>query len=284
MRIKIISDLHLEFSYTEIPNTELADVLILSGDIVVAEYLHQHNKIYPHVIDSDDFDQLSRKQKSAAYFRKFFDHCSQQYKHVIYVAGNHEFYDGKFFKAIEYLKAEIALYPNIYFLENNTEVIDNVAFIGATIWTDLNRRDPLTLFGVERAITDYKAIRNDKQGYRPLTAADTVHRHSKSVEYIKSAAAEHQNLTCVVVGHHSPCFKSVPEQFADDHVINGAYHSDLTDIMLDYPQIKLWTHGHIHSTADYHIGECRVVCNPRGYQSDTWQESTGFDPSKIVEL
>ena len=67
--------------------------------------------------------------------------------------------------------------------------------------------------------------------------------------------------------------------------MNGAYHSDLTDIMLDHPQIKLWTHGHTHHTFDYMIGNCRVVCNPRGYeQTGGWSEDTGWNPNMIVEI
>jgi len=67
--------------------------------------------------------------------------------------------------------------------------------------------------------------------------------------------------------------------------MNGAYHSDLSNIMLDNPQIKLWTHGHTHNCFDYVIGETRVVCNPRGYhQTSGWSEDTGWDPEKVVEV
>ena len=47
--------------------------------------------------------------------------------------------------------------------------------------------------------------------------------------------------------------------------MNGGYHSDLSEFILDNPQIKLWTHGHTHEDFDYMIGSTRVVCNPRGY-------------------
>ena len=47
--------------------------------------------------------------------------------------------------------------------------------------------------------------------------------------------------------------------------VNGAYSSDLSEFILDRPQIKLWTHGHTHDTFDYMIGTTRIVCNPRGY-------------------
>ena len=61
--------------------------------------------------------------------------------------------------------------------------------------------------------------------------------------------------------------------------MNGAYSSDLSELMLDHPQIRMWTHGHTHHNFDYMIGQCRVVCNPRGYigyeaQADSWTLQT----------
>jgi hypothetical protein len=47
--------------------------------------------------------------------------------------------------------------------------------------------------------------------------------------------------------------------------MNGGYCSNLEEFILDHPQIRLWTHGHMHDPSDYMIGETRVVCNPRGY-------------------
>ena len=44
MKIKLVSDLHLEFSDINITNYEGCDVLILSGDIMVAEDLHNHSE------------------------------------------------------------------------------------------------------------------------------------------------------------------------------------------------------------------------------------------------
>jgi L-ascorbate metabolism protein UlaG (beta-lactamase superfamily) len=66
--------------------------------------------------------------------------------------------------------------------------------------------------------------------------------------------------------------------------MNGAYHSDLSEFILDHPQVVLWTHGHTHHCFDYQIGNCRVVCNPRGYESDGYSEETGFNPNLVLEI
>ena len=47
--------------------------------------------------------------------------------------------------------------------------------------------------------------------------------------------------------------------------MNGGFASNLSEFIMDRPQIKVWQHGHMHNVSDYMMGETRVVCNPRGY-------------------
>jgi hypothetical protein len=65
--------------------------------------------------------------------------------------------------------------------------------------------------------------------------------------------------------------------------MNGAYSSDLSEFILDHPQIKMWTHGHMHDTFDYLVGSTRVVCNPRGYVKYE-QRADEFNPNIIFEV
>jgi Icc-related predicted phosphoesterase len=284
MKIKVISDLHLEFADFHCPNNEGADVLILSGDIMIAEDLHDHPGFDFDPYSHGAFADLGRKQQRVATFRDFLKRCAFQYPHVVYVAGNHEFYNGKFYAGIQYLRNECAKFPNVYFLENDTKIIDDVVFVGATLWTDMNKGDPLTLHAVRDMMNDFRIIRNDQKGYTPLKPADVALRHRETLQYFRLMLSEHKDKKCVVVGHHSPSFQSVHEEYKSQYLMNGAYHSDLSEFIMDHPQVKLWTHGHTHHTFDYVIGETRVICNPRGYQSDGYSEDTGFDPAKIVEV
>ena len=264
MKIQIVSDLHLEFADVFIKNENGADVLILSGDIMIASKVNKQGSEY------------------GQRFRDFLSRCSFQFPHVIYVAGNHEFYsDGKFHAGLVELETACMQHQNVYFLERQTKVIDDVVFVGGTLWTDMNKFDPLTLHAVRDMMMDYRATVNDHAGFRRLKPADTAERHKLTVGYIKHVVSENKDKKVVVVGHHSPCHQSVHPFYANEFIMNGAYHSDLTDIMLDNPQIKLWTHGHTHHPFDYMIGDCRVVCNPRGYDG---HEDTGWDPNKIVEV
>lgn len=284
MKITVVSDLHLEFSDCfDIKNENNADVLILSGDIMIAEDLHDHPYV-PSIYEYGSFAELGRKQKRVQTFRDFLTRMSNLFPNVIYIAGNHEFYNGKFHKGIQYLRETCAVYPNVHFLENDMIKIQDVTFVGGTLWTDMNKGDPLTLHAVRDMMNDFRIIRNDEKGYTQLKPIDVAIRHRETLKYIKDVIETSPDEKFVVVGHHSPSPLSIHPRYADDQLMNGAYHSDLSEFILDHPQIKLWTHGHTHHTFDYVIGDTRIVCNPRGYHNDGYSEDTGWDPNIILEI
>jgi len=282
MKIKVVSDLHLEFSDINIKNDESADVLVLSGDIMIAEELYDHPETSYGMYSNVNLEDLGRKQQRALRFRDFLKRVSFQFPHVIYVAGNHEFYHGKWKRTLTVLSDECAKFPNVYFLEAGTKKIDDVTFVGGTLWTDMNKGDPLTLHAVRDMMNDFRIIKKEEEGYTNLKPHDTVMRHRHTLGYIKQIVAEKHDEKFVVVGHHSPSFQSVHEQYKHETLMNGAYHSDLSEFILDHPQIKLWTHGHTHHAFDYMIGETRVVCNPRGYEG--YESDTGWNPNIVLEI
>jgi predicted phosphodiesterase len=286
MKIKLVSDLHLEFSDINIKNDEGADVLVLAGDIMIAQDLHDHMEIPSMGMYSlpGELAGLGRRQQAVQRYRDFLKRCSFQFPHVIYVAGNHEFYNGKFYAGIDYLREECAKHSNVYFLECDTKVINDVTFIGATLWTDMNKGDPLTMHAIEGMMNDFRIIRNDKREFAKMSARDVATRHARTLQYFRSVLAEQHDKKFVVVGHHSPSFLSVHEGYKNEFLMNGGYHSDLSQFILDHPQIKLWVHGHTHHPFDYVIGETRIVCNPRGYENDGYNEDTGWNPNLILEV
>jgi hypothetical protein len=182
------------------------------------------------------------------------------------------------------MREEFSKYPNIYMLEDDTKIIDDVVFVGGTLWTNMNHRDPLTMHAIKDMMNDFRIVRNDKRSYAAMSALDVAVRHDKTLAYIKLIVQENKDKRCVVVGHHSPSFQSVHPIYARETLMNGGYHSDLSEFILDHPQIKLWTHGHTHHPFDYVIGETRIVCNPRGYEADGYSEDTGWDPEKVIEV
>jgi Icc-related predicted phosphoesterase len=279
MKIKLVSDLHLEFEDINIKNDKDYDVLILSGDILVINDLHDHpEEKYSHL----DIAALKFGQARAQLFRDFLKRCSFQFPHVVYVAGNHEFYHGEFHRGVEHIREECAKFLNIHFLERDCQFINGVMFVGGTLWTDMNKGDPLTQHAISDMMNDFRVIRNDHHGYTKLRPAHVIDRHRKTLGYIQQIVDANKDRKCVVVGHHAPSYQSIGEQYKHDTLMNGGYASDLSEFILDRPQIKLWTHGHMHQTFDYMIGETRVVCNPRGYESHG--EVSGWNPDILIEI
>jgi Icc-related predicted phosphoesterase len=274
MKIQIVSDLHLEFGDIEIKNNG-ADVLVLSGDICVAQDLYDHPDV-PSIIN------LGRRQAAAKLYREFFARVSKEFDEVVYVAGNHEFYHGKWKKTHQILAHEMERYGNIHYLDISCTVIRGVTFLGGTLWTDMNKGDPLTMHGIADMMNDFQVIRDDTKGYSPLKPFTVAMEHRKTVQYISAVVEGKHEDKFVVVGHHAPSFLSVHESYRSETLMNGAYASDLSDFILDRPQIKLWTHGHMHDPSDYMMGTTRVVANPRGYVG--YVDTTAFDPQKVVEI
>jgi len=138
MKIALASDVHLEFGHLELNNVDNADVLVLSGDICVA------SKFGPN-------------------YDRFFQDASRLFKNVVYIMGNHEHYDGDFAKSESILRAALERYSNVHFLEKEIVKIDDVTFIGGTLWTDMNKEDPLTMYHVQRRMNDFRIVRNSNR-------------------------------------------------------------------------------------------------------------------------
>ena len=269
--IQLVSDLHLDVSgYLDLPG---GDVLILAGDICEAKTLRQ------------EFHETKLSEREPGKFPcyDFFHYVVPKYKKVFMVMGNHEHYGGKFWKTKTEL--EKLLPSNVTLLENQHEIYEGVLFVGATLWTDMNKSDPLTLATMANYMSDYKVItfQYPQYGtYHKMRPIDTVKMHIESKRYIEQTVQEHPDMPVVVITHMGPTYESINEQYRHEPVSNGAYVSDLSDLILDNPNIKTWVHGHVHNPVDYTVGWCRVLCNPRGYLP--WESNNGFNPSLTFKV
>ena len=150
MRIAICSDLHLEFGDINLQNTDNADVLILGGDICVASDIGKP--------DSNNFIEGAKSNRITDFFKR----CSFQFPHVIYIMGNHEHYHGDFATSGNILKSmlESNMLSNVYLLDKESKKIDDVTFVGGTLWTDMNKEDSLTMFHVKQRMNDFRCVSN----------------------------------------------------------------------------------------------------------------------------
>lgn len=266
MKFALASDIHLEFGPIELFNTEGADVLVLSGDILVAKDLR-----------SPDPYEIMDTSKSLM-LQKFFNQVCEEFPHVLYVMGNHEHYHGDFQYTVNLLRKNLGHHENLHILDKENFVFEDVTFIGGTLWTDMNKEDPHTMYAIPGVMNDFKTVTNSKnvtyfrdedgnshERIARLMPADVVEDHKAMLAHISATCAAWPWAKFVVVGHHAPTKQSTHPRYKGEQLINGAYSSDLSDFILDRPQIKVWTHGHTHEPFDYMVGSTRVVANPRGY-------------------
>jgi len=142
----------------------------------------------------------------------------------------------------------------------------------------MNKEDPITLLTIKGMMNDFRCVQNsnrvtnfkDEDGKfhkreSRFSPEDAVEDYKNMVEYIRIVIEGKWDQKFVVVGHHAPSKQSTHPRYKDEAIMNGGYSSDLSEFIMDHPQIKLWTHGHTHEDFDYMVGSTRVVCNPRGY-------------------
>ena len=247
MKIHLLSDVHLEFEAYNPPRLDV-DVVILAGDIHVGlEGIQWANKAFANTP-------------------------------VIYVLGNHEYYDSNMQQLFSKMKA-VAEKTNVHVLDNDVITIGATHFFGCTLWTDFNlhgeSRSAKNL--ATRYINDYDSIRYGKHDHA-LRTHHTHAKHVKSVKWLKKSLNQTSNPS-VVITHHAPSEKSLPHQFVNEE-FEAAYASSLENLVKE-SNAALWCHGHIHASSDYMLGGTRVVCNPRGYSDHL---NPDFNPHMSIEI
>jgi Icc-related predicted phosphoesterase len=127
-------------------------------------------------------------------------------------------------------------------------------------------------------MVDYRLIEN---GAKPLTPRDVLEAHRLDRAWLVNCLSEPFDGKTVVVTHHGPSRRSVSEKYGE-MPLNAAFASDLEFLML---HVDLWIHGHTHTSRDYEVAGCRVICNPMGYPTAFGsQENEEFNPQLVVEV
>lgn len=274
MKIRPISDIHLEFGTFELPKMEgeKDQVLCILGDLNPVKCFHK----------------ALNGEKST---ETFFDSLDSRFKDILYIAGNHEYYHGDVAKDDDKFKYYCD-YFNVKFLQGDSIKIDDTTFIGATLWTDFDNQNPLVMNDVQRGMNDYNCIKDsavedpealtwDGPKFTTQRALIKHYEHRKAIfEGIQIAKLNDPETKVVVMSHHAPHKNSIHEHYRSSG-LNGAYYTNLEyEIQLNRP--NLWLHGHVHNNFDYNIAETRVVCNPRGYHR--YEENRDFDPKLVIEV
>ncbi|MGJ7573621.1 metallophosphoesterase [Variovorax sp. RB2P76] len=277
MKLLILSDLHLEFGTFPVPKVDY-DAVILAGDIFVPG------------------SKAMRWARRAGNFGETAP--------IVFVPGSHEFYEGVLQTSLKEM-ALTASSCNVHLLATGEAVITGVRFLGCTLWTDFElpiQTKAGLLVDTERTtkaakvhLNDYSSIRwaeaQDSSGApaiaakskkRRLVPEDTLALHQSDRAWLAQKLAEPFDGPTVVVTHHAPHRNSLASRYQSDW-LSASFVSELPRSFFDVP--SLWVHGHVHASLDYEAGNCRVVCNPRGYlQHGRGLENKQFNPELVVEL
>jgi Icc-related predicted phosphoesterase len=255
MKLWVLSDLHLEFEPQglALPAPE-ADVCIVAGDVYTRGPARSIAMLAALIPDM----------------------------RTVFVAGNHEFHGSFVLDGLKEARREAARHPNIHFLEDESVELDGVLFAGATLWTDfeLFGAPQLAMGYCKEEMNDYRRAGWSKKPYAKLHPAHTARKHHRSREFLDRFLAEQNGRKSVVVTHTAPSLRSIAPRHRND-IASAAYASPLDDL-IQARGPNLWVHGHVHHALDYTIGRTRIVCNPRGYSTDTELEQ--FDPRLAIEF
>lgn len=256
MKIQVKSDLHHEFWWNQTrpyhpdikgPNyiCPEADVIVLAGDIVNTYTLESLISVYGS--------------------------CG---KPVVYVPGNHEYYGVKHISDMRKILKSRLENTDIVLLDTDWKVINNVLFIGATLWTNLS--NPLRAHAIEYGMNDFRYIGG-------MGTAYWTQMYKDDKEFINKVLLfdQFRGMKKVVVTHYLPSWNSVHPKFAGSD-LNYAFVGDCEDILEEPWAPDLWAHGHTHESFDYKKGNSRVICNPYGY----WGEelNSNFKPDLLIEV
>lgn len=254
MKIQYASDLHLEFRENSSflkhhPLSVSGEVLVLAGDI--------------GYIGDDNYSK-----------HPFWDWASENYKRVIVIPGNHEFYKmfdiDKLYNgwSLEIRNNVSCHYNAVIPLDGKTDLVTT------TLWGDIRLQDA---FQTESAITDFHRIRHGDELLDWTRFNDEHDRCFRFLEQsVKQSTAEH----IIVATHHVPSFELMAPEFKGSP-LNGAFTVELGSYIAVSP-IGYWIYGHSHRNIDKAIGNTRCVSNQLGYVFNNEHQS--FNPGACIEI
>ena len=237
MQIQIASDLHIEYlnQMIDVNNFIIpkAPILILAGDI---GSLYRYDQLYI-----------------------FLSKLSLKFKYVLYVPGNHEFYTMNDYKPLPFRILANRLYQlensisNLYILNKSSVIIENICFIGATLWSKVPEKSIIPKYRVRiKGMNSYQYKSN----------------HIKDLQFISKTLdfCKQKNLKPCVITHYPPLKKCMGPHHSNDKY-QFLYFNELDYIFNQY-DIHLWIYGHVHYNQQLKIQNCTCLSNQLGRERD----------------
>ena len=250
MKIWLASDLHTDAARWEPRVVPDHDVLVLAGDIANGP--------------GAAVAELTRIQVLTG-------------RPIIFVPGNHDVLDS----TLRPREFQGLAWPIVVLRAGASINIEGVRFVGATLWTDfeLNDLGERPQRWAIASMPEYRTVLHDSEDRR-ITPRDIGLEHDHDRVALEAALSRPHDGKTVVVTHHAPSARSIPED--PWHERWPAYASEL-EAMIRRFRPSIWVHGHIHEPQDYIIDATRVLSNPRGYPGG-WDQTRAWREELVIEL
>lgn len=251
MKIRVWSDLHIDGAAFRHPKEKSDDILVVAGDV------------------ANNLDTS----------KQFLFMMGDYFREVIFVPGNHEYYRGHF---VDSDKSHMNK-DNVHVLDGDFIIIDDVAFIGATLWTNFNGGDPLMMYSATRGVNDFRLI-DVSEGVR-ITPEWMIRRSQYDLNFIKEECKRMSDKKKVVVTHFPPSRKFQHPKWGtlNENLLNAYFMSDFEHEIQDL-EFSAWICGHTHDGLQFEKWGKKFVCNPRGYAYRGVNENCEFDYNLTIEV
>jgi predicted MPP superfamily phosphohydrolase len=205
------------------------------------------------------------------------------FEFVIYVPGNHEYYDESLSHTMKEVDSKIeaacSSIPNLICLQKKSVILGDTIFLGCTLWTN-----PPAVLWDTAPINDFRMICGNKHR-TPITPKELVELHKDHASWLRREIKRAKGLKnvkqAVIITHHSPDIMLSRDCRGRGEEMNPWYYAtDLKDLIED-PFIHTWCHGHTHESYlfKYPTGTL-FATNALGYA----HEDTNFNRSAVIKL
>ncbi len=257
IKIAICSDLHLEFYQDNLSECDFISEILQIDDkcdtlVIAGDFAHPY----------DENDPLKINQV----FLNVLTLLKQRFIHIIYVPGNHEYYQIKkhniSIENVDIWIKNICDNIGIHFLQKDSWLHPSgVKFLGCTLWSNI---DPIAK----------KNTKNFKYVFDSCSQYNTLHKDHLiwlEKELIDSSISD----PLIVITHYIPSFKGIPPHRSHP-VISTAFATNL-EYLFNKPMIG-WIAGHSHEPMSVKINDIWLYLNPLGYKNERLVNSRKKDP------
>jgi predicted phosphodiesterase len=244
------------------------------------------------------------------YYQNFLEYCSNNFKQVFYVPGNHEFYNHpsriKFTKYKSRIKEECndlqkfgeleakykieskeerngailelcQKFKNIHYMDKAIYRVPetDIIIIGCTLWTNLSSKFEVYHFN------DFTQIYETAEKH--LTLQTYNKWNEEDILFLKTVISENSNNRIIVLTHHCPTDEVILDKYKINSydTVNNTFFANENLLSEIGNKIKVWICGHTHGCKKVCVENTIVATNTLGYEGEIVEE---FQTDAVIQI